>query len=58
MAEWEDVEFTSPHNLGACRMLVGDLDAQGDGRNPPSKPVGNGGTEGGGEVEAGQGWCP
>ena len=34
MAVWEDVEFASPHDYGACQTLVGDLDTQGDGRNP------------------------
>ena len=33
-AVWEDEEFVSPHNLGTGRMLVGDLEAQGDRRNP------------------------
>ena len=34
MAVWEDVELASPHNEGSCQLLVGDSDAQGDGRNP------------------------
>ena len=34
MAAGEDMEFTSPHNQGTCQTLVGDLDTQGDRRNP------------------------
>lgn len=32
MAVWEHAELTSPHNEGICWPLVGDSDAQRDGR--------------------------
>ena len=34
MAVWEDEELASPHNYGACQLLVVDSDAKRDGRNP------------------------
>ena len=34
MVEWEDAEVMSPHNYGTYQMLVGDLNTQGDRRNP------------------------
>ena len=46
MVVWEDTEFTSPHNWGTCRMLVGDLDTQGDGRNPQVNRKDMGGLRG------------
>lgn len=52
MAVWKDAKFTSLHNQGVCWTLVGDADTQGDGKNPPSEPVGCEGTERGGQVEA------
>ena len=34
MVVWEDAELAPPQKQGACQRLVGDSDAQGDGRNP------------------------
>ena len=45
MVAWEDAEFVSPYNSGACQMLVGDLDAQGDGKNPQVNGSCNGSSE-------------
>ena len=42
MAVWEDAKLASPHNLGTCWPLVGDPDAQGDGRNPQVNCQGSG----------------
>ena len=46
MAVWDDVEFASPHNQGTCQTLVGDLDAQGDGRKPQANWQDVGGLRG------------
>ena len=34
MAAWEDAELAFPHHYGTYRPLVGESDAQGDGRSP------------------------
>ena len=48
----------SPHNQGPYQTLVGDLDAQGDGRNPQMTRQDMGLSKRGGEVEAGWDQCP
>ena len=64
MAEWEDAEFTSPHNKGTYQMLVGDFDTQEDGRTPqePGRTCGgvrgrrSGGQMGPVPLRGGWGW--
>ena len=34
MEAWEDAELLFLYNYGTCQILMGDLDAQGDRRNP------------------------
>ena len=46
MAVWEEEELASPHNQGACWPLVGDSEAQGDGRNPKMNRQDVGGLRG------------
>ena len=46
MAVWENAELEFPHNQGTCQPLVGDSDAQGDGRSPKVKQQEVGGLRG------------
>ena len=46
MSVWEDAELASPHNQGVCWPLVGNPDAQGDGRNPQVNQQNVGGLRG------------
>ena len=40
MAVWEDAELVSPHNQGACRLLVGDSNPPRRQEERQSEPVG------------------
>ena len=57
MVVGQDTEFMSPH-IGHLPDTVGGPHCPKKWEEPPSDQVGRGGSEGGGEVEAGQDWCP